>query len=382
MATKKTPVNHAAGAVSLKVLAARDEVAGVTRGVTTFKVDPRIIIIDWSKNVRPKNVAHIANIKQARMDGAVFPSFVVSVDDGVIEIIDGYHRLTELMEAIEAGDEIDTVQCVEFKGPASERRAMKVGSGMGLVLTPLQLGEQYKLLNTADGWSIAKIAARFGGKSSQHVNDMIALANAESDVKDAITAGQIAPATALKVVKAEGKNAGQTIAKAVKTAAAAGKTMVKPKDLKAPTKKGISEADVSAAAANHITAVKERAAVAKTHLAAMLDSPTLDEVTKDAVKTVMAKIKAAVPAPVLSPSDRADIVKSWLGGYGPHPDQSMRDAAHLLYTALGGKDFPKPGLAMHEAVDMEIQSAGSVMAETLCPEFTEQIAFLRSTGAA
>lgn len=397
--TKKAVPNPAAGAVSLKVLAARDEVAGVARGVTTFKVDPRIIVIDWSKNVRPMNRAHIATLKQARLDGAVFPAFVVSVDDGVIEIIEGYHRLTEIIEDIEAGAEIDTVQCVEFKGPASERRALKVGSGMGLALTPLQLGEQYKLLNTADGWSIAKIAARFGGKSEQHVRDMIQLSEVERDVKDQIESGKIAPATALKVVKSEGKGAGKVIADAVATAAAAGKKMVKPKDLKPKVKPGITPEHIDASVTKHIENVKERAAMAKTHLAAMLDSPNLDEVTKDAVKTVMAKIKTktslndaintqaggdrtpTVTGNTVSSADRTDIVKAWLSNYGPHPDKEMRDAASMLLRAMSGIGLPAPGLTMHEAVDMEMKSAGSVMAETLVPEFADKITYLRSTGA-
>ncbi len=386
MATKKKPViNHAAGAVTLKVLAARDEVEGVARGVTTFKVDPRIIVIDWSKNVRPKNVAHIANLKQARLDGAIFPAFVVGVEDGVIEIIDGYHRLTEIVEAIEAGAEIDSVQCVEFKGPASERRAMKVGAGLGLGLTPLQVGEQYKLLNTADGWSIAKIAARFGGKSEQHVRDMIQLSEVETDVKTQIEAGTVSASAALKVVKKEGKGAGKVIKAAVEDAQAKGKTKATPKALA----KGITAKHVGVAADKFVKEAADRAVAAKTHLSAMLDSPAIDATTKTAVKTVLVRLGGKLDIPQGS-GMKYETGMFWLqelAGDQNTPANLAEGCRWLLARMRTHDDNPNEALpddttSMHEAADIEQKSGGQVRAENLCPQHASLIAYLRGTGAA
>lgn len=373
----KLPPNAGAGAKSLKVLA--DRVDTVSRGVTTFKLDPRIIQIREGFNGRPIDPAHVGNIKQARIDGAVFPPLVVEVDNGVVTLLDGHHRLTDIMGDIAAGKKIDTVVCMEFKGDAGERRALMIGSGLAKPLTPLQLGKQYKLLHSADGWSISKIAMRFGGKSEQHVRDMIELDNAEADVKQAIETGQVSATAALNVVKKEGRGAGEKIAKAV-AASTTGK--VTPKALKSV------KDSAEAAADTYVKEAKERGKAAKLHLSALLDSPGVDKATKDAVGVVLKQMKVAVAPVVATPKAmELDGVMHWLEAMATNPQcrPTLREGAKWFYALMARPDLPATpppagSVDLAEAIIMEMNSGGSVTAETMCPENAGLIKYLRSTG--
>ena len=104
-----------------------------------------------------------------------------------------------------------------------------LNSASGLALTPLQLGVQYRKL-IGFGWTEPQIANR-RGKSVQHVKDMIQLAEANSDVHQAVNAGLISGTAALKMVKQHGTKAGAVIQEGVAQAKAEGKEKVTPRAL-------------------------------------------------------------------------------------------------------------------------------------------------------
>ena len=326
--TKNT--NAAAGAVSLKVLAER-KTEGVNKS-TQFKVNQRIINVVPGFNGRPIDPEHVKSIKAAKLAGAVFPPLFVNVDDGRIDLVDGEHRLTADLELIAEGHEIGPVDCMQFKGSNMDRIEHMIGSGSGSKpLTPLQLGVQYRnLLNM--GRTVKAIADRTG-KSSQHVNDMVKLAESNSDVQAMVTRGDVAATEALKVVKKHGSGAGKVLAEGLVTAKAAGKAKVTAKTIK-PKEKGLTPAVLANAGKSIIVKVASNNQTAQAHMAAMFDSPSITPVVKDAIKTVL----GAMNTP----------------------------AAQIM--------------SLVDAIRAEIESEGLVMAETSCPEHADLIVHLRASG--
>jgi ParB-like chromosome segregation protein Spo0J len=214
--------------VSLKVAAEDKSINDVSK-VTSFAVAPHLLEIEEGFNARPLNPDHVAEMSLAMRNGATFPPLEVRVDDGHILIVDGHHRHAAALQAISEGFEIKALDCRHFRGNDADRVAHMLNSASGLVLTPLQLGIQYRKL-IGFGWTEPQIANR-RGKSVQHVKDMIQLAEANSDVHQAVNAGEISGTAALKMVKQHGSRAGAVIRESVEQAKAEGKNKVKPKAL-------------------------------------------------------------------------------------------------------------------------------------------------------
>lgn len=219
---------YANNMASLKA-AAEDKNNPSVSKTTQFAVDPRVLKVKEGFNARPLNPEHVASMSLAWRNGATFPPLDVHVEEGEIFIVDGHHRHAAALDAIAQGAEIKAVDCRQFKGNDADRVAHMLNSASGLPLTPLQLGVQYRKL-IGFGWTEKQIADR-RGKTVQHVKDMIQLAEANSDVHQAVNAGLISGTAALKVVKEHGSKAGAVIREGVEAAKAAGKTKATPKAL-------------------------------------------------------------------------------------------------------------------------------------------------------
>ena len=229
--------------VSLKV-AAEDKNNDHVSKVTSFAVDPRALEINEGFNPRPLNPKHMAEMSLAMRNGATFPPLDVWVEDGHIFIVDGHHRHAAALDAISKGVDIKSLECRHFRGNDADRVAHSLNSAGGLALTPLQLGLRYQTL-IGFGWTEQRIADR-RGKSLQHVKDMIQLAEANSDVHQAVNAGEISGTAALKMVKQHGSNAGAVIRERVEQAKVEGKDKVTPKALAQGTRPKVSDARVLA----------------------------------------------------------------------------------------------------------------------------------------
>jgi ParB-like chromosome segregation protein Spo0J len=211
---------------SLKA-AAEDKTNPTVSKVTSFAVDPRVIEVEEGFNARPLNLEHVAAISLALRNGATMPPLDVRVEDGRIIVVDGHHRRAGALDAISLGADIKSVDVRQFRGNDADRVAHMISSASGLALTPLQLGVQYRKL-IGFQWTEKQIADRVG-KSVQHVKDMIVLAEANSDVHQAINAGEVTGTTAVALVKKHGSKAGKVIQAGVEKAKASGKTKATPK---------------------------------------------------------------------------------------------------------------------------------------------------------
>ena len=212
--------------VSLKVMAETADNAAVGK-VTSFTVDPRVLITEPGFNGRPINADHVRAMADSFKAGASFPDIEVRVEEGRIVVIDGHHRNQGALLAISEGCDIERIGARHFRGNDADRVMLMVTSQQGLAMTPLQLGVQYKKM-IGFAWQVAGIAAR-AGKSAQHVKDCIALAECNSDVQGMVTRGEVNAAVALKTAKKHGSGAGAVLAGDLATARAAGKTKVTAK---------------------------------------------------------------------------------------------------------------------------------------------------------
>lgn len=214
--------------VSLKV-AAEDKNNPTVSKVTAFAADPRVLEVEEGFNARPLNADHVNEMALAQRNGATFPPLEVRVDDGHIYIVDGHHRHAASLKNIAEGFDIKSLDVRHFRGNDADRVAHMITSASGLALTPLQLGVQYRKL-IGYGWTEPQIANR-RGKSVQHVKDMIQLAEADSDVHQAVNAGLISGTAALKMVKQHGSKAGAVIQEGLEQAKAEGREKVTPRAL-------------------------------------------------------------------------------------------------------------------------------------------------------
>ncbi len=210
---------------SLKGMA-EGKVEGVSK-TTQFTVDARMVEFEEGFNCRPIDQEHVDSFKETKRNGGTWPDIVVRVDNGRIICVEGHHRVTAQCQLLDE-DTTGTVQpglgASQFRGSDADCILLMLTSQNGKIATPLQLGVQYRKL-IALGSSPKMIAARIG-KSAQHVKDMIALAESNTDVQDMVTSGKVAAHVALSTVKKHGTKAGKVLGDHLAKAKAEGKTKV------------------------------------------------------------------------------------------------------------------------------------------------------------
>lgn len=239
-------------AVSLKVMKERGMV-----GVSTVKswgVDPRIVQFEPGFN-RPINREHVESIKAALRAGHELDDIKVRVEGGAIIVVDGHHRVIAAVEWL-AEDGVQEpvggykLGAKQFRGNDAERVIHLITSSQGLALLPLERSTQYRKL-AGWGWTPQAIAEAVG-RSVQNVSDALLLADANSDVHQAVRSGSIAATEAIKVVRKHGEKAGAVIGKAVGAAQAAGKTKATAKHME-PERLGWPKEDRVASIRHEIT---------------------------------------------------------------------------------------------------------------------------------
>jgi ParB/RepB/Spo0J family partition protein len=223
MNTTKTPAAAAASQfVSLKA-AAEDKANPAVGKETTFKVDPRVIEIQPGFN-RPISREHVEQLKTSIRNGATLPPIFVRVEPGRIIMVDGEHRWIAVMELIADGMEIPFMSAIQFRGSDADAIAHLLTSAQGQAISPLDQGIQYLKLVRLH-WDVKMIAARTG-KSTTHIENCLTLAEANTDVQQAVRNGEVASSLAVDLVKEHGPEAGKVIQTELVKAKDSGKTKV------------------------------------------------------------------------------------------------------------------------------------------------------------
>lgn len=165
------------------------------------------------------------------LDGGQLPPLEVRPRaEGGVWLVDGHRRSRALRQAVEQGypaaDEDGNlwVSVVAFTGNDADRVARVITSQEGRKLEPLELATGYKRL-IAFGWTVDQVAKAVG-KTRQHVEQMLTLSSANSDVLRMVEAGTVAPATAVEMVRKHGEGAGAVLTEELGKAQAQGKAKV------------------------------------------------------------------------------------------------------------------------------------------------------------
>lgn len=175
--------------------------------------------------------------------GGTYPPLEVRPrDEGGVWVVDGHRRRRALLlldaagklprvPAKDGGQPEAWISIVAFEGSDAERTLRILTSAENRRLAPLEVARGYRRL-VRFGWTAAQIAEGVH-KSRTHVEQMLMLANANTDVQQAVSSGQVAATVAASLVREHGEQAGQAIAQAAERAQAEGKTKVTPRMLAA-----------------------------------------------------------------------------------------------------------------------------------------------------
>lgn len=151
--------------------------------------------------------------------GGIYPALEVRPRDaGGAWLVDGHRRYKALRKALAMGAAIADkngqvwVDIVPFSGNDADRTLRVMTSNENFKLSPLEVSKGLKRLR-AFGWSVTDIAQRMG-KSRAHIEQLLLLADANSDVQQMVAAGTVSATVAIDTVRAHGEQAGAVIAKA------------------------------------------------------------------------------------------------------------------------------------------------------------------------
>jgi len=265
-------------APSLKALA-EAKADGIAK-LTIFTVDPDLVQFEDGWNGRdegPDLAEYRQRLKAAMKAGAFLPPIDVQMVDGVPIVRDGHSR-TLMARELKAEGTPYTLQARQIRGNDAEMRYHMLGSAAGRPLSPLEQGRQFLLL-TRLGETVAGIATRLGQHRST-IENGLQLAEMPSAVQQMVGEGKVASHTALKTVKAHGKEAARVLAEAVKEAESKGKKKATAKTLpKAARGQTLPPAQPDNYAAlfelvNRVAAVNI--------IVSNLDRPTIAQIVQDA----------------------------------------------------------------------------------------------------
>lgn len=177
--------------------------------------------------------------------GQIPPLEVRPRSAGGVWIVDGHRRRRAMLKLDKAGRLPRTpnrdnpeileawVPVVAFEGSDADRVARIISSQENEKLSPLELAEGYKRLR-AFGWMPEQIAKKVG-KTRQHVEQVLTVGDANTDVQNLVAAGHVSATTAAQVVREHGDGAGKVLGVELEKAQASGKKKVTAGTMKGPT---------------------------------------------------------------------------------------------------------------------------------------------------
>lgn len=185
-----------------------------------FMIDPRILMVDDGYNIRdmetPEAKAAQAELEESIAESGIRVPLLVRLKDDAVFVVQGHRRLRAVRSLIERGLPIETIPCIgESRGERNdaERTLDLFLSNDGLPLTEMEKAEGVRRL-VAYGWEDGKIASRLG-KGVNYVRHLKSLLTMPEEVQEMVRQGEVAAATALKTVRAEGDAAVAVLSEAI-----------------------------------------------------------------------------------------------------------------------------------------------------------------------
>lgn len=205
---------------------------GDIKKTDSFRVPLDLLEVEDGFNLRAEGVeleAHIEAIAQFILEGGQLPPLEVRVLDGRVLIVEGHCRRRAYRIARERGAPVEDISVIPFKGNDADRVVKMIASSQGKALTPLETALGYKRLE-AFGMAAEQIGKKVG-KTRQHVEQLLILANANSDVHAMVSKGVVSAAIAIDAVRKHGEKAGEFLIAQHDKAKAAGKSKVTAKTI-------------------------------------------------------------------------------------------------------------------------------------------------------
>ncbi|EJV1460568.1 ParB N-terminal domain-containing protein [Pseudomonas aeruginosa] len=181
----------------------------------------------------------IAELAEFLHQGGTVPALEVRPrEEGGMFVVDGHRRHRAYLK-LDAEGKLPRdsegnfwVPITAFAGNDAERVLRVITSQEGRKLSQLELADGYKRL-AAFGWSPEQIARKMG-KTRQHVDQVLRVGNANSDVQRMIASGEVAATTAAQAVRQHGEQAGKILGDKLRQVKAAGGNKVTPKSIRKP----------------------------------------------------------------------------------------------------------------------------------------------------
>ncbi|ANI02891.1 hypothetical protein A210_09735 [Pseudomonas putida SJTE-1] len=222
---------------------------GEVRRADAMKVQLEDLHEEPGFNLRTEGEALEASINSlaefVAAGGQIPPLEVRPRAEGGVWLVDGHRRRRALLKLDAEGRLPRTpnkerpqvleawVPVIAFEGSDADRVARIITSQENEKLSPLELAEGYKRLR-AFGWSVEQIAAKIG-KTRQHVEQVLTVGNANTDVQNLVAAGHVSATTAAQVVREHGDGAGKVLGAELEKAQANGKKRVTAGSMKGPS---------------------------------------------------------------------------------------------------------------------------------------------------
>ncbi|HEN8726643.1 TPA: ParB N-terminal domain-containing protein [Pseudomonas putida] len=222
---------------------------GEVRRADAMKVQLEDLHEEPGFNLRTEGEALEASISSlaefVAAGGQIPPLEVRPRSEGGVWLVDGHRRRRALLKLDAEGrlprtpnkDRPEVLEAwvpvIAFEGSDADRVARIITSQENEKLSPLELAEGYKRLR-AFGWSVEQIAAKVG-KTRQHVEQVLTVGNANTDVQNLVAAGHVSATTAAQVVREHGDGAGKVLGAELVRAQASGKKRVTAGSMKGPS---------------------------------------------------------------------------------------------------------------------------------------------------
>lgn len=218
------------------------------------RINPRLINVKAGWNSRdfkdPANIDHIEMLAKSIGEIGVQEPLTVNWENGKAWLEDGECRLRATLYAIEfLKADIKTIPCKtgdRYANEADRLFSQRIRNS-GKPFTALEDAKLFKRL-LGLGWQQGDIAKK-AGISAARVSQILDYNTLPEGIKTMVQNGQVAPSTAMVVVKAEGNAAEALLAKGITVAAAEGKKKVMAKHIEGGTS--------AAPKANKVGAIKE-----------------------------------------------------------------------------------------------------------------------------
>jgi ParB-like chromosome segregation protein Spo0J len=206
------------------------------RGVLQ-NIDPNLITEEPGWNVRqegPELSDHIRALADSIKEVGVLEPLTVHVEGDRVVLTNGHCRLAAIRLLAEEGIEIRTVpvRTEPLLANAADRVLSLLTRNSGRPLRPLERAEVFRRL-AAYGWKAQEIAGKASFTSS-YVCQLLKLASAPPQVKQAIAAGEVASSTAIHALQAHGPEGAATVlAAGIEKAKAMGSARARPRHVRA-----------------------------------------------------------------------------------------------------------------------------------------------------